>query len=74
MDAKLDFDASYVYQDVNHAIQHVHRSGLVHTGILSDPPRYLMKNVSTAILHLFNTIMLLVPKILNIAVIFGCLL
>lgn len=26
VDAKLDFDASYVYQDVNHAIQHVHRS------------------------------------------------
>ncbi|XXG58504.1 hypothetical protein AAC387_Pa04g0805 [Persea americana] len=44
VDAKLDFDASYVYQDVNHAIQHVHRSGLVHKGILSDPPRYLMKN------------------------------
>ncbi|XP_068652981.1 uncharacterized protein [Aristolochia californica] len=44
VDAKLDFDASYVYQDVNHAIQHVHQSGLVHREILSDPQRYLMKN------------------------------
>ncbi|KAG9456074.1 hypothetical protein H6P81_000582 [Aristolochia fimbriata] len=44
VDAKLDFDASYVYQDVNHAIQHVHRSGSVHRKILSDPQRYLMKN------------------------------
>lgn len=45
VDAKLDFDAGYVYQDVNRAIQHVHRSGLVHRGILSDPQRYLVKNV-----------------------------
>ncbi|XP_077238220.1 HAD-superfamily hydrolase, subfamily IG, 5'-nucleotidase [Tasmannia lanceolata] len=44
VDAKLDFDASYVYQDVNHAIQHVHHSGLVHRGILIDPQRYLVKN------------------------------
>ncbi|KAL7194628.1 hypothetical protein ACSBR1_034956 [Camellia fascicularis] len=44
VDAKLEFDASYVYQDVNHAIQHVHRSGLAHRGILSDPQRYLVKN------------------------------
>ncbi|KAI7991514.1 hypothetical protein LOK49_LG12G00144 [Camellia lanceoleosa] len=45
VDAKLEFDASYVYQDVNRAIQHVHRSGLAHRGILSDPQRYLVKNV-----------------------------
>ncbi|XP_062165579.1 uncharacterized protein LOC133872079 isoform X2 [Alnus glutinosa] len=44
VDAKLEFDASYIYQDVNHAIQHVHRSGLVHRGILADPHRYLVKN------------------------------
>uniref|UniRef100_A0A2P2K088 Cytosolic purine 5-nucleotidase n=1 Tax=Rhizophora mucronata TaxID=61149 RepID=A0A2P2K088_RHIMU len=44
IDAKLDFDASYIYQDVNRAIQHVHRSGLVHRGILLDPHRYLVKN------------------------------
>ncbi|KAM7468891.1 hypothetical protein LguiA_007074 [Lonicera macranthoides] len=37
VNAKLDFDAGYVYQDVNCAIQHVHQSGLVHRGILSDP-------------------------------------
>lgn len=44
VDAQLDFDTSYVYEDVNHSIQHVHRSGLVHRGILSDPQRYLVKN------------------------------
>lgn len=46
VDAKLEFDACYIYEDVNRAIQHVHRSGLVHRGILSDPHRYLVKNVS----------------------------
>ncbi|KAK9275363.1 hypothetical protein L1049_022627 [Liquidambar formosana] len=44
VDAKLDFDASYIYQDVNRAIQHVHRSGFAHRGIISDPQRYLVKN------------------------------
>ncbi|EXB94887.1 hypothetical protein L484_022995 [Morus notabilis] len=44
VDAKLDFDACYVYQDVNRAIQYVHQSGLVHRGILNDPYRYLVKN------------------------------
>ncbi|KAH9623392.1 hypothetical protein KSS87_021933, partial [Heliosperma pusillum] len=44
VDEKLEFDASYVYQDVNHAIQHVHRSGLAHRAIISDPHRYLVKN------------------------------
>ncbi|KAL1803666.1 hypothetical protein ACET3Z_032313 [Daucus carota] len=42
--AQLEFDASYVYEDVNRSIQYVHRSGLVHIGILSDPQRYLVKN------------------------------
>ncbi|XP_057538808.1 uncharacterized protein LOC130816165 [Amaranthus tricolor] len=44
VDEKLEFDASYVYHDVNHAIQHVHRSGAAHKAILSDPQRYLVKN------------------------------
>ncbi|XP_010278001.1 PREDICTED: 5'-nucleotidase domain-containing protein DDB_G0275467 isoform X2 [Nelumbo nucifera] len=44
VDAKLEFDACYIYQDVNRAIQHVHHSGLVHRGILSDPQKYLVKN------------------------------
>ncbi|CAN6482489.1 unnamed protein product [Victoria cruziana] len=44
VDARLDFDACYIYQDVNRAIQHVHQSGLVHRKILSDPQRYLVKN------------------------------
>lgn len=47
VDAKLEFDAGYVYQDVNRAIQYVHQSGLVHGGILSDPNRYLVKNVGS---------------------------
>lgn len=46
VDAKLEFDASNIYNDVNRAIQHVHRSGLVHRGILADPNRYLLKNAS----------------------------
>lgn len=49
VDAKLEFDASYIYNDVNRAIQHVHRSGLVHRGILADPTRYLLKNVSASL-------------------------
>ncbi|KAA3490244.1 5'-nucleotidase domain-containing protein isoform X1 [Gossypium australe] len=44
VDAKLEFDACYIYEDVNNAIQHVHQSGLMHRGILSDPHRYLVKN------------------------------
>ncbi|KAB2079503.1 hypothetical protein ES319_A05G008500v1 [Gossypium barbadense] len=44
VDAKLEFDACYIYEDVNNAIQHVHHSGLMHRGILSDPHRYLVKN------------------------------
>ncbi|KAK4757306.1 hypothetical protein SAY87_007433 [Trapa incisa] len=44
VDAKLDFDASYIYQDVRNAIQHVHCSGLVHREILMDPYRYIVKN------------------------------
>ncbi|KAI3909573.1 hypothetical protein MKW98_013990 [Papaver atlanticum] len=44
VDATLQFDASYKYKDFNRAIQHVHQSGLVHRGILSDPQRYLVKN------------------------------
>ncbi|CAI9782996.1 unnamed protein product [Fraxinus pennsylvanica] len=44
VEAELEFDASYVYQDVNRAIQHVHRSGLAHRGILADPHKYLVKN------------------------------
>lgn len=46
VDTKLEFDPSYIYEDVRDAIQHVHRSGVVHRGILSDPHRYLVKNVS----------------------------
>ncbi|CAL9095732.1 unnamed protein product [Musa textilis] len=44
VDAKLEFDASNVYEDISQAIQHVHRSGLLHKEILSDPTKYLLKN------------------------------
>ncbi|KAL5538875.1 hypothetical protein UlMin_044191 [Ulmus minor] len=40
----VEYDYSYVNQDVNSAIQHVHQSGLVHNRILADPHRYLVKN------------------------------
>ncbi|RCV11741.1 hypothetical protein SETIT_2G210600v2 [Setaria italica] len=43
IDAKLEFDASYVYEDVNQSIQHVHRSGLIHRQILSEPQKFLIK-------------------------------
>lgn len=49
VDAKLEFDASNVYEDISQAIQHVHRSGLLHKGILSDPTKYLLKNVSRTV-------------------------
>ncbi|EPS63152.1 hypothetical protein M569_11635, partial [Genlisea aurea] len=44
VDAKLEFDASYVYDDVKKAIIHVHLSGLAHRRILSNPGKYLVKN------------------------------
>ncbi|TVU09583.1 hypothetical protein EJB05_43067, partial [Eragrostis curvula] len=44
VDAKLEFDACYVYEDVNQSIQHVHRSGLIHRKILSEPQKFLKKN------------------------------
>nr|AGT16478.1 nucleotidase-like protein [Saccharum hybrid cultivar R570] len=43
IDAKLEFDPSYVYEDVNQSIQHVHRSGLIHRQILSEPQKFLIK-------------------------------
>lgn len=46
VDAKLEFDACYIYQDVNRAIQYVHRSGLAHKEIIADPHAYLVNNVS----------------------------
>ena len=47
VDAKLEFDAPYVYEDVNQSIQHVHRSGLVHRKVLAEPQKFLIKNVSS---------------------------
>ncbi|ONM55108.1 HAD-superfamily hydrolase subfamily IG 5'-nucleotidase [Zea mays] len=41
--AKLEFDPSYIYEDVNQSIQHVHRSGLIHRQILSEPEKFLIK-------------------------------
>uniref|UniRef100_A0A804UDL2 HAD-superfamily hydrolase subfamily IG 5'-nucleotidase n=1 Tax=Zea mays TaxID=4577 RepID=A0A804UDL2_MAIZE len=43
IDAKLEFDPSYIYEDVNQSIQHVHRSGLIHRQILSEPEKFLIK-------------------------------
>jgi hypothetical protein len=46
VDQKLDFDCAYVYEDVQKCIEHIHRSGNLHREILSDPDKYLQKNVS----------------------------
>lgn len=46
VDQKLDFDCAYVYEDVQKCIEFIHRSGNLHREILSDPAKYLQKNVS----------------------------
>ncbi|KAJ3677154.1 hypothetical protein LUZ60_002878 [Juncus effusus] len=46
VESKLDFDASCVYEDVNQAIRHAHTSGLVHRQILTEPHKFLIKNVN----------------------------
>jgi len=53
IDAKLEFDPSYVYEDVNQSIQHVHRSGLIHRQILSEPQKFLIKKVGVTLLLFF---------------------
>lgn len=49
VDQKLDFDCAYVYEDVQKCIEFIHRSGNLHREILSDPAKYLQKNVSLTI-------------------------
>ncbi|KAG0553613.1 hypothetical protein M758_12G025500 [Ceratodon purpureus] len=44
VDQKLDFDCTYVYEDVQKSIEYIHRSGNLHREILSDPAKYLQKN------------------------------
>ncbi|KAK1289988.1 hypothetical protein QJS10_CPB18g00299 [Acorus calamus] len=43
VDAKLEFDACYIFQDVKHAIHHIHSCGVVHRRILSEPQKYFVK-------------------------------
>ena len=45
VDQKVDFDASYVYDDVKGSVDYIHRSGLLHKKILADPAKYLKKSV-----------------------------
>jgi hypothetical protein len=45
VDQKVDFDASYIYDDVKGSIDYIHRSGLLHKKILADPAKYLKKSV-----------------------------
>jgi hypothetical protein len=40
-----------VYEDVNQSIQHVHRSGLIHKKVLSEPQKFLKKNVGNTAFH-----------------------
>jgi hypothetical protein len=53
IDAKLEFDPSYIYEDVNQSIQHVHRSGLIHRQILSEPEKFLIKKVGGTVAHFY---------------------
>lgn len=45
VDQKLDFDCGYVYEDIQSCITHVHMSGSLHKAILSEPAKFLQKNV-----------------------------
>lgn len=54
VDARLDFDACYVLEDVKRAIGYVHQSGLVHRTILAEPDKYLVKNA--AVLKFLRTL------------------
>ena len=40
-DAKVDFDASYVYEDVRRAVSDLHLSGKLHNVISADPEKYI---------------------------------
>lgn len=44
VDQKVEFDASYVYDDVKRSIEFVHKSGLLHKKILEEPGKYLVKS------------------------------
>jgi hypothetical protein len=46
VDKKMDFDSSYVYEDIKRSIEFVHQSGKMHDKILAEPSKYLVKNVS----------------------------
>jgi len=39
----MDFDAKIVNQDVNDAVEFVHKSGVFHNTIIKDPERYIME-------------------------------
>lgn len=54
VDQKLDFDCAYVYEDVQKCIEYIHRSGNLHREILSDPAKYLQKNVVFHILSMLS--------------------
>ncbi|CAM6125583.1 unnamed protein product [Calypogeia fissa] len=44
VDQNMEFDSAYVYEDVKRSIDFVHRSGLMHRTVISDPAKYLVKN------------------------------
>ncbi|KAH8965472.1 hypothetical protein BDL97_04G120300 [Sphagnum fallax] len=44
VDKKMDFDSSYVYEDIKRSIEFVHQSGKMHDKILAEPSKYLVKN------------------------------
>ena len=56
VDQKLDFDCTYVYEDVQRSIKFIHRSGNLHREILSNPAKYLQKNVCSRYFHLYASL------------------
>lgn len=47
---KLRFDCTYVYEDVQKCIKYIHTSGNLHREILSNPAKYLQKNVCSSLI------------------------
>lgn len=44
-DKKICFDPEHIYEDINSALGFIHRSGILHSEIISNPPKYIQKKV-----------------------------
>ncbi|KAL3682481.1 hypothetical protein R1sor_000503 [Riccia sorocarpa] len=54
VDQNMEFDSAYVYDDVKRSINYVHRSGLMHSAVLADREKYLVKN--DAVVEMLKTL------------------